>query len=307
MTTDIHQHLGRFAPSPTGPLHMGSLIGALASYLDARAHDGQWLVRIEDLDPPREISGSAQSILENLKAHGLQWDHEVLWQSQRHAAYELALKKLIDAGEAFYCSCSRSRISAINGIYDGHCRGNNKPLKPSCAIRLKVPPQAIAFDDAIQGRYRQHLQSDVGDFIIRRKDKLFAYQLAVVVDDAYQGITDIVRGSDLLDSTPRQIYLQQLLGMATPRYAHFPVLTNSEGQKLSKQTFARAINPGQACDNLLFALRFLQQPAPAPGQARHPQDILEHAISHWQLQAIPRCLTMAELANGSFACSPTTQ
>jgi glutamyl-Q tRNA(Asp) synthetase len=286
---------------------MGSLIGAVASYLDARARNGQWLLRMEDLDPPREISGAAQSILQCLQAHGLQWDGDVLWQSQRQQAYQQALQQLLDTDNAFYCNCSRSRISAINGIYDGHCRHRQTPPSQHCAVRVQVPDRVIGFDDVIQGHYQQHLLNDLGDFIIRRKDQLFAYQLAVVVDDAFQGVTDIVRGSDLLDSTPRQIHLQQLLAASTPRYAHFPVLNNRDGQKLSKQTFARAINPGQASANLLYALRFLQQPAPATRQAQHPQAILEHAVSHWDISAVARCHAMTELPNGSFACSPATQ
>jgi glutamyl-Q tRNA(Asp) synthetase len=284
---------------------MGSLIGALASYLDARSHQGQWLVRMEDLDPPREIAGAAQAILDCLQAHGLHWDNDVLWQSQRHQAYQQALNQLLTEDKAFYCSCSRSRLSTHSGIYNGHCRGCLTAPPQSHAIRAQVPDQLVSFDDAIQGRFEQQLEREVGDFVILRKDKLFAYQLAVVVDDAFQGITDIVRGSDLLDSTPRQIYLQQQLGLATPRYAHFPVIHNAEGQKLSKQTFACAIKPDEAAQNLLYALRFLQQSKPP--HHRHTQDILEHAINHWQPQAIPACMAMVELPNGSFASSPVTQ
>lgn len=284
---------------------MGSLIGALASYLDARARQGQWLVRMEDLDPPREIAGAAQAILDCLQAHGLHWDNDVLWQSQRYPAYQQALDQLLAEDKAFYCSCSRAKLSTHGGIYNGHCRGCLTAPTQSHAIRLQVPGQVVRFDDTIQGHFEQQLENEVGDFVILRKDRLFAYQLAVVVDDAFQGITDVVRGSDLLDSTPRQIYLQQQLGLPTPSYAHFPVIHNAEGQKLSKQTFACAIKPDQATQNLLYALRFLQQSMPPYN--RHPQDILEHAIKHWQPQAIPACIAMVELPNGSFASSATTQ
>jgi glutamyl-Q tRNA(Asp) synthetase len=284
---------------------MGSLIGALASYLDTRSRHGQWLVRMEDLDPPREIAGAAQSILDCLQAHGLQWDNDVLWQSQRYPAYQQALDQMLAKDKAFYCSCSRAKLSSHSGIYNGHCRGCLTAPLQSHAIRVQVPGQVVRFDDAIQGRFEQQLENEVGDFVILRKDKLFAYQLAVVVDDAFQGITDVVRGSDLLNSTPRQIYLQQQLGLPTPRYAHFPVIHNVEGQKLSKQTFASAIKPDQAAQNLLYALRFLQQSAPP--HRRHPQGILEHAINNWQPQAIPAYMAMVELPDGSFASSPVTQ
>lgn len=307
MTASKLQHTGRFAPSPTGPLHMGSLIGALASYLDARANQGRWLLRIEDLDPPREIAGAAQSILDCLRAHGMGWDGDVLWQSARLPAYQLALEQLLDEGKAFYCCCARSRLSANKGIYDGRCRGKLTPPTASHAVRLQVSDQLTGFNDAIQGHYQQRLQSEVGDFVTRRKDGLFAYQLAVVVDDAHQGISHIVRGSDLLDSTPRQIYLQQQLGLAAPHYAHFPVINNADGQKLSKQTFAPAIKAEHAVDNLLYALHFLQQAPPGKLQAQHPQGVIEHAIEHWQPQAIPASLAMVELPGGDFACSPATQ
>ena len=307
MTDHSVPRIGRFAPSPTGPLHIGSLIGAVASYVDARARHGQWLLRIEDIDPPREVIGASDAIQHCLRAHSLDWDGEILWQSQRYHAYQQALEQLLDQGNAFYCTCTRSSLLANKGIYPGHCRGCRSTPQQSYTVRVAVSNQLIAFEDAIQGRYQQQLQSDVGDFVILRRDKFFAYQLAVVVDDAFQGITHIVRGSDLVDSTPRQIYLQQLLGLATPDYAHFPVINNVEGQKLSKQTHARAVDPQRAVDNLLYALRFLRQPLPGSAQARHPQDILEYAIEHWQIQAIPGCLAMVELPNGSFASSTMTQ
>ncbi len=302
MTINNDLYTGRFAPSPTGPLHIGSLIGALASYLDARANRGQWLLRIEDIDPPREVAGAAQAIIDCLIRHQLHWDGEVLWQSQRQQAYQQARDKLLDAGQAFYCRCSRATLQASQGIHPDSC-GRHPPTTEH-AIRVNFSESNTRFTDAIQGHYSLPPQ---GDLVIQRRDKLFAYQLAVVVDDAYQGINHIVRGSDLLASTPGQIFLQQQLGLATPAYAHFPVINNPQGQKLSKQTHAPALDPDDVAGNLLYALDFLNQPLPSQAQATHAEGILEHAIENWQLSAIPRCLAMVELAAGGFACSPVTQ
>ena len=235
----MSRYIGRFAPSPTGLLHIGSLIGALASYLDAKANQGLWLVRMEDLDPPREMSGAASAILQSLEDHGLAWDGEVLWQSQRHDAYRQVIDDLLLANKAFYCTCSRSDLQENKGIYQGRCRGCiTPPSAQDFAVRLQVGNKPIAFNDAIQGHFSQQLERDVGDVVLQRKDGFFAYQLAVVVDDAYQGINHVVRGADLLDSTPRQIHLQRILAYVTPQYTHFPVITNKHGTKLSKQTFA---------------------------------------------------------------------
>jgi glutamyl-Q tRNA(Asp) synthetase len=256
---------GRFAPSPTGPLHAGSLVAALASWLDARAHDGRWLVRIEDLDPPREVAGSARGILDTLAALGMDADEPVVHQSDRGAAYAAALARLDAAGLLFACTCSRRLIEEQTtspgrapGIYPGTCRG--RPLRPGAAVRIRVPggpAAAIAFDDRRCGRVAQRLDVDVGDFVLRRADGIWAYQLAVVVDDAAAGISDVVRGADLLDNTPRQIFLQRALGLASPRMMHVPLVTDRSGRKLSKQSGAAAIDPADGLAALERAWRHL--------------------------------------------------
>ena len=255
-------YAGRFAPSPSGPLHFGSLVAALASWLDARAARGRWLVRIEDLDAPRTQPGAADEILRTLERLGLHWDGEVLYQSRRTGLYRDALERLRD--RTYWCSCSRREIAdsslgmAADGaqIYPGTCRGGVAPGKTPRALRLKAAG-AVEFIDRVQGRQTQILERDVGDFVLERADGQFAYQLAVVVDDAAQGITDVVRGADLLDSTPRQIYLQQVLGYPTPRYLHVPAAVNAAGEKLSKQTGA---SPVGSAPDLRRALAFLNQP-----------------------------------------------
>lgn len=296
------RYIGRFAPSPTGPLHIGSLIAALASYLDAKANHGAWLLRIENLDPPREMPGANEQIIECLKQHHLNWDGELLWQSDRHAIYQRVMKQLLDQQKAFYCSCSRADIQNSGGIYNGHCRGQRHSADQVCAVRLQVDDQRITFNDQIQGDFSQQLQQQVGDFVIRRKDGLFAYQLAVVIDDALQGVTHVVRGSDLLDSTPRQIFLQQQCGFATPHYSHLPVITNEAGQKLSKQTFAVALNNNLATDNLLKALFFLNQVLPPPSMRQDCQSILHWAIAHWQPSQVSTQLSRQHNVLDSFAC-----
>jgi len=239
---------GRFAPSPTGDLHAGSLVAALASWLDARAHDGMWLVRIEDLDPPRETSGAARRILGALSAFGLASDEPPAFQSRRGELYRQALDRLIDAGLVYGCACSRRQIVAAQQrlglpahVYPGTCRGGTGG-RAVRALRVRVPDETVQFTDRACGLCAQDLARGVGDFIVRRADGFWAYQLAVVVDDAEQGITDVVRGADLLDNTPRQIWLQRALALPTPRYLHVPVLTNSRGEKLSKQTGAAALD-----------------------------------------------------------------
>jgi glutamyl-Q tRNA(Asp) synthetase len=275
MTVSASSYIGRFAPSPTGPLHRGSLVAAMASYLDARAHGGQWLVRIEDVDGDRNVDGADRHILASLQRCGMQWDGEVTWQSQRTALYETALRQLEAAGAVYPCGCSRKEIAdsqlsltgkqAQANIYPGACRHGLAAGKTARALRLKVPQWphcVIGFQDRWAGYVSQDLTDEVGDFVIRRADGFWAYQLAVVVDDGAQGITDIVRGADLLDSTPRQIYLQQLLGLPQPRYLHVPVVVNALGEKLSKQTGAQAFDTGAAPEQLLHeamlpAARFL--------------------------------------------------
>lgn len=277
-------YIGRFAPSPTGPLHFGSLVAALGSYLDARHHGGQWLLRIEDLDPPREIAGAADQIIASLRLHGLHWDGPVTWQSQRLNAYSKALQELVDADWCFYCECSRSQLVG-HPIYPGRCR-KLQLAAAGRACRIIVGKAYSEFTDHVLGHQGQHLDREPGDFVLLRRDGLYAYQLAVVVDDAAQGITHIVRGADLLDSTPRQLYLQQRLQLPQPQYAHLPVATNAQGQKLSKQNLAPALDGAMATDNLRAALAFLGQ-APPPDGLRQPEQLLEWATRRWQMNAIP--------------------
>jgi glutamyl-Q tRNA(Asp) synthetase len=288
---------GRFAPSPTGPLHIGSLTAALASYLDAKAHHGLWLVRMEDLDPPRQQAGAAESILNSLQTHGLVSDEPILWQSDRLTNYQQVIDQLLTSGKAFYCSCSRSQLQRNNLIHDGICSPQPPVNLEECAIRLRISPQQIAFNDRIQGPYQQQLNIDVGDVVLKRKDGLFAYQLAVVVDDNYQAISHCLRGSDLLDSTPRQIFLQQQLGYPTLHYGHIPVINNSMQQKLSKQNHAKAIDDDHAAANLLIALKYLNQPLPTKKYRQQCHDILLWATDHWQPELIPKTLAIPQKDN----------
>ncbi|MEY3978932.1 MAG: hypothetical protein RLZZ375_361 [Pseudomonadota bacterium] len=246
-------YIGRFAPSPTGPLHAGSLVAAVASYLDARAHHGRWLIRIEDIDEARTVVGAAAHIIQTLAAFGMESDGDILWQSHRKDCYSTAFNQL---GNAVYaCACSRKEIAdsrvtfAADGavIYPGTCRNGLAPDKAARAWRVRVPDATdphtrIQFEDRWQGLIEENLADNVGDFVLKRADGFWAYQLAVVVDDAEQGVTDIVRGTDLLESTARQIYLQQLLGFSTPRYLHVPAVVNDRGEKLSKQTGAQPLD-----------------------------------------------------------------
>lgn len=284
--------IGRFAPSPTGPLHFGSLLAALASYLEAKTQGGKWLVRMEDLDKPREMSGAADHILRTLETFGFEWNGEVVYQSQRSSLYQDALYQLKGKSLIYNCDCSRKEIadSAQHGIdgliYPGTCR--YKPnVKIPHASRIIVDSQPIEFNDAIQGQIQQNLALDVGDFVLKRADGLYAYQLAVVVDDFEQGITHIVRGADLLDSTPRQIYLQQKLGYPTPQYTHIPVASNTAGEKLSKQTLAPAIDAAQASIWLTQALDFLGQQPPQALSTHSTDDIWQWAKAHWDIKKVP--------------------
>ena len=250
---------GRFAPSPTGPLHAGSLLAALGSWLLARHAGGEWLVRIEDIDPPREVPGATALQLRALEAFGLRSDYPVLRQSERDDAYRRALDTLLASGAAFACHCSRSDLAPTGGIH--HACVSTRPRRDP-AIRLRVPTgTTIAFDDGIQGRVRQDVAHEVGDFVLRRADGCWAYQLAVVVDDAAQGITQVVRGADLLDSTPRQIVLQRALGLPAPRYAHLPLVVDADGSKLSKSLAALPIDPGDPLPALRIGWQWLGQDA----------------------------------------------
>jgi glutamyl-Q tRNA(Asp) synthetase len=276
---------GRFAPSPTGPLHFGSLVAAVASWLDARAAGGEWLVRIEDLDRPRNVPGAAGEILRSLERLGLEWDGEIVRQSERAPLYEAALDRLRAMGLVYRCRCSRREIadSAIHGIegaiYPGTCRELRLPRTVPGADRVRAPDASIAFEDRVQGPIVQDVAHEIGDFVLKRRDGLHAYQLAVVVDDAAQGITDVVRGADLLGSTPRQIALQQWLGYPQPRYLHVPVAANARGEKLSKQTHAAAIDALAPHEALARAFAFLGQP---PAEPAAPREMLGAAIAAWQ-------------------------
>jgi glutamyl-Q tRNA(Asp) synthetase len=284
---------GRFAPSPTGPLHFGSLVAALGSFLEARTQGGQWLVRIEDVDGPRTAPGATDAILRTLESCGLLWDGAVWFQRQRTERYQAVLEELSCAGQIYPCTCTRRELAGCprgrdgSPLYPGHCRqGPRRPGRPH-AFRLRVNDIRLTFHDAVQGEYHQWLESEVGDFVVRRADGLFTYQLAVVADDADQGVTEVIRGSDLLDSTPRQLYLQGLLGLPTPRYGHLPVAVDERGDKLSKQTHAPPLderNPGPA---LWDALRFLGQPPPADLLDAPPAEILDWALAHWRLERVP--------------------
>jgi glutamyl-Q tRNA(Asp) synthetase len=278
-------YVGRFAPSPTGPLHFGSLVAALASWLDARAARGRWLVRIEDLDAPRAQPGAADDILRGLERVGLTWDGPVVYQSLRGARYDTALRRLQAC--TYWCGCTRREVAdsalglAADGaqIYPGTCRHGLPPGKTARALRVRADAAGVSFVDRVQGSREQNLAREVGDFILYRADGQVAYQLAVVVDDAEQGVTDVVRGADLIDSTARQIHLQRLLGYPVPRYLHVPVAVNDAGEKLSKQSGAPAIDPSRRGELLGRALGFLGQPATAD---------LDEAVANWDPARVPR-------------------
>jgi glutamyl-Q tRNA(Asp) synthetase len=276
-------YVGRFAPSPTGPLHFGSLVAALASYLDARHHGGSWLLRIEDLDPPRESPTAPEQIIQQLKALGFSWDDTPVFQSQRLDRYQECLNTLWNDGRLYLCTCSRKSFAKV---YPGRCRGQRQTTKPN-ATRLQIPNQRLTFDDLVLGEQSFDLEKDIGDFILLRKDGLFAYQIAVVVDDHDQGVTHVIRGSDLLDSTPRQICLGQYLNFALPKFAHVPVVVDASGQKLSKQAHAKAIALDEAAGALKSALRILNQPV--PGQTE-PEMILADAVKNWSIYSVPKQL-----------------
>lgn len=276
-------YIGRFAPTPTGPLHFGSLVAALASYLDAKAHDGTWLLRIEDLDPPREDPSASLRIPQQLEQHGLFWDGEIQFQSQHSNRYEAALDQLSKSHDTFACQCSRKQLSTRAGLHQGVCQQHpSHDIELPAAIRLKVPDQVITFTDGIYRDFSQNLFHEVGDQVLKRKDGLYAYQLAVVVDDHHAGINHVVRGVDLLDNTPRQLYLMERLGFTRPKYIHIPLATNSQGQKLSKQNQATAIEANDARQNILSALRFLQQPIHDNMHTSTLDQLLIEATKHWQ-------------------------
>jgi glutamyl-Q tRNA(Asp) synthetase len=289
------RYRGRFAPSPTGPLHFGSLVAAVGSCLDARAVGGEWLLRMEDVDEPRTAAGAADAILRTLEELGFAWDGEVAFQSRRTSRYQAAFERLRLAGTVYACACSRREVadSALgpDGAprYPGTCRNGVLPGREARAWRVKVEPGAVCFDDALQGRICQDLAAEVGDFVVLRADGYFAYQLAVVVDDADQGVTHVVRGADLIDSTPRQICLQRYLGLAQPAYLHLPAAVNAAGEKLSKQTRARPIGGTRPQAPLVAALEFLGQQPPANLQDAGLDEVWRWATAHWKRSSIPHC------------------
>ncbi len=315
----MDQYRGRFAPSPTGPLHFGSLVAAVGSYLEAKRRGGAWLVRMEDLDAPRAQPGAAEGILRTLEACGMGWDGKPLYQSRRREAYRAALAHLEAQGLIYACGCSRREIAdshqafapprgahdaplartsgrGVGGegrpdgalIYPGTCRTGLAPGKTARAMRVRVGNSVIEFEDALQGKIRQDLAAEVGDFVLLRADGLYAYQLAVVVDDAEQGITDVVRGADLLDSTPRQIYLQRLLGLPTPHYLHLPAAVNAAGEKLSKQTRAAPVDEQDPVPVLVQVMQFLGQAPPAQLRRAPLAEFWDWACAQWDAPRIPR-------------------
>lgn len=296
--TDTAVYRGRFAPSPTGPLHKGSLVAAIASYLEARTRQGEWLVRMEDVDELRNVKGAADDILYSLEAYGFEWDGEVIYQTQRKEAYAEALQQLKDQRIVYPCTCSRKQLRAqaargylqdgpMGYIYPGTCIDNSFDdfTSNDYAIRIHTPDIAYSFTDALQGHYSQQLKSDLGDFVIRRRDGLFAYQLAVVVDDAFQKISHVVRGIDLIDSTPRQIYLQRCLNFPQPEYTHLPLIVNAQGEKLSKQTGAASIGNTANIPLLVECLDFLGQNPPAELKRESLNNVWQWATNNWKLSS----------------------
>jgi glutamyl-Q tRNA(Asp) synthetase len=289
----MERYRGRFAPTPSGPLHFGSLVAAVASYLEARSRGGEWFVRIDDLDPPRVAPGAADDILRTLAACGLKWDGEVVRQSRRSDAYHAALHQLRRDHVLYPCACSRRDVadSALAGaegpVYPGTCRSGLTGQGPARALRLDTRGGSVSFEDALQGSVAQNVATDIGDFVLYRADRVFSYHLAVAIDDAEQGITDVVRGADLLPSTARQILLQRLLGLPTPRYAHLPVAVDRGGEKLSKQTHAPPVNAWTPLPELTKALQFLGHSPPAAAGC-HIEELWRWAIADWRLERIPR-------------------
>jgi glutamyl-Q tRNA(Asp) synthetase len=289
---------GRFAPTPSGPLHLGSLLTALASYLEARAQKGQWLLRIDDLDTPRCIDGAEAQIRRQLEAHGLLWDGSPRYQSRHIEEYAAAFTALQARHRLYLCVCTRAQLAARSRsgpdgpVYDGWCR-DRQLTSGNGAIRLRVADETLALHDGWQGTQCRQLATEVGDFVVRRADGQYSYQLACAVDEAAQGITEVVRGADLLGSTFRQVYLQQQLGLPHPAYRHLPVLTDARGRKLSKQNHAQAIDARHASLNLLQCLRWLNQAPDNDLRSAGPQPILQWAITHWSPRRVPTRLTLA--------------
>lgn len=287
---------GRFAPSPTGPLHLGSLYTALASFLQARSKQGQWLVRIDDLDTPRNVKGATADILNTLEAFGLYWDGDVFYQSKHLENYQFFINQLIKQQQVYPCTCSRKTLAEFqseSSIYPNFCRNKTAIPTEPYALRLKTESVNISFDDFLQGRVSHNIAEKDGDFIIKRKDEIIAYQFAVVIDDTLQEITEVVRGFDLLDCTPPQIYLHQLLNLKPPAYLHVPIITNQYGQKLSKQSFAQAVNSENPVKTLFYLLTLLKQQPPFELQRASISELLKWAIENWQPQQLKNSHTLA--------------
>lgn len=281
------QYRGRFAPSPSGFLHFGSLIAALASYLHAKSQQGSWLIRIEDIDPPREKSGASSAILTTLEAYGLHWDESVLYQSQQSSIYQDVLQQLAQKNLTYHCQCTRAQIKAQGGLYQGQCRDKHLPTV-NCATRLRNHQAICDYNDLIQGHYNCQQDLAQEDFILVRKDGLFAYQLAVVVDDIYQNISHVIRGCDILEPTARQLSLYQQLGYQAPQFGHVPLAITEQGFKLSKQNKAPAIDNANPAPALIAALNFLGQQAPPELMSYSAEQIIQWAIAHWSTELIPR-------------------
>lgn len=297
-------YIGRFAPSPTGPLHFGSLLAALASYLDAQSHNGKWLIRMEDLDPPREMPNAKERILEALDTYQLFSDEPIIYQSQRSDIYQQVLNQLIKNNLVFPCSCSRKQLNAVNGIHFGNCYSKIDSSAPAFAWRFNCQLPSglyqdrtdnIYFKDALQDRFEQSLQKDIGDFVVKRKDHLWAYQLAMVIDDYHQGVTHVVRGIDLIDSTLRQNMLQTALNYTVPNYAHIPVACAENGQKLSKQNLAPALDLTNPSENLWLALSWLGQKPPEILRTASVKEILFWGTTHWDIKVLSNIQSQAAI------------
>jgi len=285
---------GRFAPTPSGPLHFGSIVAAVGSYVEARTHGGEWHLRIDDLDPPRVVQGAVDSILRCLEQLGFEWDGPVIYQSQRAPAYHAALHQLRQHGMVYPCACSRKEIAehAVMGVegpvYPGTCRDGMPPGREARAVRLRTAGARVAFDDAVLGPQGRDIEREAGDFVLYRADGVFAFHLASAVDDGELGMTDIVRGADLLESSARQIYVLRLLGLPVPRYAHLPIAVNASGEKLSKQTLAEAIDPRDPGRVLVPALRFLGQAPPQELSGENTHVLWDWATTNWRLDRVPQ-------------------
>ncbi|MDJ0940126.1 MAG: tRNA glutamyl-Q(34) synthetase GluQRS [Woeseiaceae bacterium] len=300
-------YVGRFAPSPTGPLHFGSLLAAVASYLEARHRNGRWLVRIEDMDPPREQPGADRLIVNALEHYGFEWDDDISYQGASADAHREALDRLAESGLSYHCNCSRKDLAdaprgPLGIIYPGTCRAGCDA--DEYAVRVRTTDEPIGFEDRLQGRQEQRLETESGDFVVLRRDGLVAYHLAVVVDDHLQGITDIVRGIDLMDSTPRQIWLQRCLGLHTPTYAHIPVAVHADGSKLSKLTGAPAIPLDRAVPVLVAALAALGQSPPDGLDTGSLDEVWKWAIEHWQLGVLRGKTSVETVARTHHFSSP---